>query len=150
MYETVGRGVSFMSLPKQQARLIAQLAARPFEPMERVPGAAEQMAAFATSPELRAVREGWRNNIYAVWVTGVVTEWGEVDHLWIRRHDSQPVRSWSDVQRIKREVLWSGRDRVGVEVYPPDAEVVDQAHMYHLWVMPSGFRLPFSLFKGVE
>jgi hypothetical protein len=134
-----------MGADKQQARLLKQLAAKPFEPMALVPNAAEAMRAATYIPELRAVREGWNNNIYAVWVSDVQTEWGLVDHLWIRRHDSQPVRSWPDVQRIKREVLWSGRERVGVEVYPPDAEIVDQANMYHLWVLPLGFRLPFSL-----
>jgi hypothetical protein len=134
-----------MASNQHQARLLKQLASRPFEPMALVPGAAEAFREATSNPTLKAIREGWNNNLYAVWVSDVETEWGQVAHLWIRRHDSQPVRSWSDVQRIKREVLWSGRHRVGVEVYPPDVEVVDQANMYHLWVLPLGFRLPFSL-----
>jgi len=137
------------SKQKQLARHLKALADKPFEPMSPVPGAAEQMAQMVRehgwSKNLLVICEGWNNNRYACWVSHEETEWGRVAHLWIRRHDSQPVRSWSDVQRIKREVLWDGRERVGVEVYPPDAEIVDQANMYHLWVMPKGFCLPFSL-----
>lgn len=49
--------------------------------------------------------------------------------------------TWPEAQRIKNEL--AGADATAVEVYPPDAEVIDQAHMYHLWVLPSA--LPFSL-----
>lgn len=48
--------------------------------------------------------------------------------------------SWLEAQRIKTEI--AGPDATAVEVYPPDAEIVDQADMYHLWVVG---RLPFSL-----
>lgn len=51
--------------------------------------------------------------------------------------------NWRDMQRVKNEL--AGEHRVGIEVFPPVAEVVDQANIYHLWVLPEGFRLPFSL-----
>jgi hypothetical protein len=134
---------------KQFERHIKALAEKPFEAMGLAHGAAEQMAQAVRergwSNGLLAITEGWNNNRYSCWLSHEQTELGLVAHLWIRRHDSQPVRSWSDVQRIKREVVRDGRERVAVEVYPPDAEVVDQANMYHLWVMPKGFRLPFGL-----
>lgn len=42
--------------------------------------------------------------------------------------------SWDDLQRLKGEC---GRgDRVAVEVYPPNAEIVNDANMRHLWVLP--------------
>jgi len=47
------------------------------------------------------------------------------------------------MQRIKDEL--AGHDRTGVEVYPPHDEIVDQADMYHLWVLPEP--LPFTLVK---
>ena len=50
--------------------------------------------------------------------------------------------SWWEAQRIKNEI--AGEGATAVEVYPPQAEVVDGADMYHLWVLPSG--LPFSLY----
>lgn len=49
--------------------------------------------------------------------------------------------TWPEAQRIKTEI--AGAEATAVEVYPPESEVVDQADMYHLWVMPG--RLPFSL-----
>ena len=45
------------------------------------------------------------------------------------------------MQRIKDEI--AGQDATAVEVYPPHSEIVDQADMYHLWVLPEP--LPFSL-----
>lgn len=50
--------------------------------------------------------------------------------------------TWPEMQRIKDEI--AGPDATAVEVYPPQAEIVDQADMYHLWVLPAP--LPFSLF----
>jgi hypothetical protein len=42
--------------------------------------------------------------------------------------------TWDDLQRIKREC---GRaDRWAVEVYPPDDDVVNDASMRHLWLLP--------------
>lgn len=78
---------------------------------------------------------------------------GDVDHLWITRRDGNPIRSWSDVQRIKRECLEDGGRRLGVEIYPAEEDVVDEANMYHLWVLPLGFRrtraaFPFGLEPG--
>lgn len=37
-----------------------------------------------------------------------------------------------------------GPEATAVEVYPPHAEIVDDADMYHLWVLAAP--LPFSLF----
>ncbi|MBC7282626.1 hypothetical protein [Hoeflea sp.] len=49
--------------------------------------------------------------------------------------------TWPEAQRIKNEI--AGPETTAVEVYPPQSEVVDQADMYHLWVLPG--RLPFTL-----
>lgn len=85
------------------------------------------------------------NDLYSVQVYEQQTEWGLVTHLMVRRHDEGPIRDWKHMQRIKNEIV--GRDRCAVEVYPAESEVVDQANMYHLWVLPEGFRLPFGLEK---
>lgn len=50
--------------------------------------------------------------------------------------------TWPEMQRIKDEI--AGPEATAVEVYPPRAEIVDHADMYHLWVLPEP--LPFSLF----
>lgn len=91
-------------------------------------------------------RESYLNNRYSVQISDVATDWGLVIHLWIRRHDGEMVRSWSDMQRIKNELV--GPERVAVEVFPPVDELVDQANLAHLWVLPEGFSLPFGLGRG--
>lgn len=42
--------------------------------------------------------------------------------------------TWDELQRIKNETL--GPDVWCVEVYPPEADVVDVANMRHLWPLP--------------
>lgn len=83
------------------------------------------------------------NNRYSVQISIVTADIGEVVHLWIRRHDGSMPRSWSDLQRIKNDMV--GPERVAVEVFPPVSELVDGANMAHLWVLPEGHVLPFGL-----
>lgn len=56
---------------------------------------------------------------------------------------SQRRPSWWEMQRIKNEI--AGEKATAVEVYPPQAEVVDGAEMFHIWVLPAP--LPFSLWE---
>lgn len=83
------------------------------------------------------------NNKFSVQFFLHKTEWGNIDHLIIRRHDTKPIRSWYDMQRIKNELV--GSDRTAVEVFPADKNLVDEANLYHLWVLPKDFDLPFGL-----
>ena len=54
--------------------------------------------------------------------------------------------SWVEMQRIKDEL--AGTDSTAVEVYPPRAEVVDEADMFHIWVLTGP--LPFSLARRAD
>ena len=85
----------------------------------------------------------WFNTQFIVQEFEHNTEWGKITHLHVRRNDDAPIRSWTDMQRIKNEL--TGPERVAVEVYPPESLKVDQANNYHLWVFPNGFKLPFGL-----
>lgn len=49
--------------------------------------------------------------------------------------------SWREMQRIKDEL--AGCDRTAIEVYPPATEIVDEADMFHIWVLTAP--LPFGL-----
>ena len=54
----------------------------------------------------------------------------------IKRIDQAQTRSWRDFQRIKNELVdpeWEG-----IEIFPPESELIDQANQYHLWVMRPG------------
>lgn len=122
-----------------------RLAKKPFGPWE----ARETPVDHPMRPKFASTgKEFWRpksflNNRYAVQFSDVRTDWGVVVHLWIRRHDGTMPRSWSDLQRIKDELV--GEDRVAVEVFPDAIRLVDSADMAHLWVLPKDFVLPFTL-----
>jgi len=51
--------------------------------------------------------------------------------------------TWREMQRIKDEI--AGEDATAIEVYPPKLHVVDEADMFHLWVLRG--KLPFGLHK---
>ena len=90
------------------------------------------------------LKEGWlgevdhvrRNRVFSVLVRDV----GSAIHLAVSSLSSDRP-SWPEMQRIKNEL--AGKKTTAVEVYPPEAELVDDADMYHLWVLFGS--LPFSL-----
>lgn len=49
--------------------------------------------------------------------------------------------TWREMQRIKDEL--AGCDMTAVEVYPPAMQIVDEADMFHIWVLTAP--LPFGL-----
>lgn len=103
-------------------------------------GANPAHAAYAARNGLRGAA---LNEVYAVQFFTQETPWGTVDHLVINRHDGAAGIPWADMQRIKDDLM--GPERVAVEVYPPRSQLIDDANMYHLWVLPAGRALPFGL-----
>ena len=93
---------------------------------------------------------GWCKDIYkalsdgsyAVLLRKVQTVLGEVIHMAIRNRTNTDI-PWAEKQRIKNEI--AGHNRTAVEVFPVVTKLVDKANMYHLWVLPEGFSLPFGL-----
>lgn len=62
-------------------------------------------------------------------------------HLKIRRRDRQPLTcGWDLLYAIKNLVV--GPDVRMVEVFPPAAELVDEEHTRHLFVVPDGVLPP--------
>lgn len=49
--------------------------------------------------------------------------------------------TWREMQRIKDGL--AGCDKTAIEVYPPAMEIVDEADMFHIWVLtePLSFNL---------
>jgi hypothetical protein len=89
----------------------------------------------------KQVRSAQANNLYVVLVRPFLDEQGnEVIHLAIRTA-SQLEPPWRDMQRIKNEIC--GEESTAVQVMPPSSELVDEADMYHMWVLSD--RLPFTL-----
>lgn len=98
-----------------------------------------------TTGWLSEVHTVWKNHVFAVLVRTVQTACGPVQHAAIRNVSETDI-PWAAMQRIKDEIF--GPRRVAVEVFPPADELVDEANMYHLWILPEGFALPFTLTGG--
>lgn len=67
------------------------------------------------------------------------TDWGKVTHLTITAH-GQP--NWMDKQRIKNELF--GEESLAIEVFPKESELVNNANMYHLWILHEQ-EIPFGI-----
>lgn len=50
---------------------------------------------------------------------------------------------WRDLQRLKDELF--GPERIALSVCPPRSRLIDEADMYHLWVLPVGAAVGFGL-----
>lgn len=72
------------------------------------------------------------------------TDWGVVEHVAISRMngDTRDL-PWAIKQQIKDELF--GSRRVAVEVFPSRKNLVDVCDVYHLWVLPKDFSLPFGI-----
>jgi hypothetical protein len=70
-----------------------------------------------------------------------------VTHLSIKRMDRQPIRNWRHFQQIKNEVC--GEFREGVELYPGEHRIADNANQYHLFVLPEGMEMPLGFESGM-
>ena len=92
--------------------------------------------------------QAFRNNLYSVQV--FQREMRGSQHMaalfGIRAHVSSmsSKMTWATKQRIKNEL--AGPERLAFEVYPPVSELIDEADMYWLWIMPEGEKMPFKLF----
>lgn len=92
----------------------------------------------------------------------IFTEWGKVEHVAITYHSDGFGKSgdileaaskittdgsgdipWRIKQEIKNEIF--GKDRVAIEVFPKESNIVDVSDVYHLWILPKGFKIPFGI-----
>lgn len=103
------------------------------------------------SPKDKAFGDGWCRDMDRCYREGrkivvlsrlINTSIGIVEHMAIRNADNTDI-SWSTKQRIKNEL--AGRKRTAIEVFPSEDRMIDAANMYHLWILPEGFDLPFGL-----
>ncbi|MCZ8516830.1 hypothetical protein O9H85_31595 [Paenibacillus filicis] len=102
------------------------------------------------SPKSMRVGMGWFGEMnkafsdgkYAVMTRTIETEWGTIEHACMRNAVNSDI-PWAEKQRIKNELF--GPDRTAIEVFPAEVDLVDEANMYHIWILPRGMKLPFGL-----
>ena len=72
------------------------------------------------------------------------TEWGTIEHVTIGRMGLVGGDiPWAVKQEIKNELF--GVRATAIEVFPCQKNLVDVMDLYHLWVLPKGFQLPFGI-----
>ncbi len=72
--------------------------------------------------------------------TYVAPDGHQYPHVRVRRHDDKDGITWDQLQDVKNELL--GPDTTAIEVYPPACDLVNEANMRHLWVLPDHLPLP--------
>jgi hypothetical protein len=69
----------------------------------------------------------------------------------VARHNGANVHpGWSALQSIKDQLAPRGHERFGLEVFPPTELIVDNAPLWHVWVMPVGWEPGFGLHDEQE
>lgn len=59
-------------------------------------------------------------------------------HMRIRRRDGKPISTtWDVIQQIKNDVV--GPEFTCIEVFPAEPNVVNEANVRHLFVVPDNF-----------
>lgn len=91
-----------------------------------------------------------RNDLkYCVMIREIDTDMGKVSHMTIRSQGTKETNyegediPWIEKQKIKNEIF--GKELCAIEVFPKESELVDQAYMYHLWVLHD-YKLPFGIY----
>jgi hypothetical protein len=90
----------------------------------------------------KEIDRAYVNGVFSVIVRTVKNEYGLCKHAAIRNIDSTEIL-WKDKQEIKNKIF--GESAVAIEIFPKQDELVDGANMYHLWILPDSFNLPFNL-----
>ena len=87
----------------------------------------------------------WESNDgYTVSSRLIRTPWGSVEHVSISRMNDEGGDSpWAVKQQIKNELF--GTTAVAIEVFPAQKNLIDTCDVYHFWVLPKHFALPFGL-----
>jgi hypothetical protein len=109
---------------------------RAWQPLQRASVTRDQYEQFDVPVPDRC----YVNDLYSVFVHELPHD---VLHISFHRHNRAPVRDWRHFQQIKNEV--AGPERVAVEVFPAESELVDAANEYHLFVWPRDVEFPFRL-----
>ena len=74
------------------------------------------------------------------------TAWGVVEHVtiqWMTGGLFSGDIPWAVKQEVKDELF--GIRATAIEVFPAKKHLVDVCDVYHLWVLPKDFQLPFGI-----
>ncbi len=92
----------------------------------------------------RQIDRNWESDDgYSVGSRQIRTKWGVVEHVTIQKMGEGGDVPWAVKQAIKDELF--GDRRIAIEVFPSRKHLVDVMDIYHLWVLPKDFVMPFGI-----
>lgn len=115
----------------------------PWAPLRKLDPTPPHMVRAHKKLGLESDIEVWANEIYEV----IVVRTEDFTHLSIKRYDRAPIRNWRHFQQMKNEIC--GDDAEGVELYPAERRIADNANQYHLWVAAPGMEIPMGFTDGM-
>ena len=107
------------------------------------------MGVYANSTWMKQMDRCWDSDDgYQVCSRLLRTKWGNVEHATIKKlgtfsNDGSADIPWGIKMEIKNELF--GEDRLAIEVFPKQKNLVDVMDIYHLWVFSKDFDLPFGI-----
>ena len=135
------------TISKAEMKIAKKLMKRGWNDFEDISNAIDDIAGRLPGRSSPLPSKVYKNNIYSVQVFPYPCAWGNCLKVLIRRHDAKPIHSWCDMQRLKNEVF--GDDRIMLEVYPKQCNLIDVANMYWFFVLPWGFDCPIEQKKVI-
>ena len=94
------------------------------------------------------MQRGLRNRWLSVLLRDIYFQWDPASkcthsvHI-AYRTASEKELSWIERQSLKTHIF--GPQAVGLEIMPREDRVVNDAPMFHMWVLPEGFSMPFGI-----
>lgn len=80
---------------------------------------------------------------YNVMSRQIRTKWGTVEHVTIQNMSGKGDVPWAVKQEIKDELF--GFKSTAIEVFPAKKNLIDACDVYHMWVLPKDFKMPFGI-----
>ena len=80
---------------------------------------------------------------YSVMSRAIKTAWGVVEHVTIQNMIGVGDVPWAVKQGIKDDLF--GYKCTAIEVFPAKKNLIDVRDVYHLWVLPKDFKMPFGI-----
>ncbi len=83
----------------------------------------------------------YMNNRYVVMINDNAKLFSRtVSKAMIQRHDNKPIPGhWRQLQNIKNEIF--GAESTGIEFYPAESALMDDANIYWLWILPKNISM---------
>lgn len=84
----------------------------------------------------------YKNDKFVVLVRDTKNKFGLCRHIAIRNLEGTEVK-WKEKQALKNAIF--GNCYTGIEVFPSEENLIDEANMYHLLILPINYKFPFNL-----